>query len=74
VVVIVGQIVESVALQECRKLGIPIVCRLDNDCDPSLVDIGVPINDDSTASIQLFLEILVSGIQSGQKKIQLRGT
>jgi small subunit ribosomal protein S2 len=72
VVVVVGQIVESVAIQECRKLGIPIVCSLDTNCDPSLVDIGVPINDDSTARIRLFLETLVSGIQEGRKKSQVK--
>jgi small subunit ribosomal protein S2 len=64
-VIIVGQPTELTAIQECRKLGIPIICRLDTDCNPRLVEIGVPINDDSTTSISLFLEALVPRIKKG---------
>jgi small subunit ribosomal protein S2 len=66
VVIIVGQKDELTAIQECRKLGIPTVCRLDTDCNPRLVDIGVPINDDSRTSISLFLETLLPRIQEGR--------
>jgi len=59
VVVIVGQITELVAVLECHKLNIPVICRLDTDCDPQLVEIGVPINDDSKERINLFLEDLL---------------
>jgi small subunit ribosomal protein S2 len=59
ITIIVGQVVESVAVHECHKLSIPIICRLDTDCDPSIVEIGVPINDDSKESIVLFLENLL---------------
>lgn len=65
-VVIVGQNVEFSAIQECRKLNIPTVCRLDTDCDPDLVEVGVPINDDSTARINLFLKTLVPRINDGR--------
>jgi len=58
IVIIVGQTVELVGVRECCTLAIPIICRLDTDCDPSLVEVGVPINDDSRMSIRLFLEIL----------------
>jgi small subunit ribosomal protein S2 len=67
VAIIIGQKVEIVAVQECRKLKIPTICRLDTDCDPSLVEIGVPINDDSRTRIQLFLETLLPRIQEGQR-------
>ena len=60
-VVVVGQVEEITAIQECRKLDIPVVCRLDTDCDPSLAEVGVPINDDSRSSINLFLQVLLSG-------------
>jgi small subunit ribosomal protein S2 len=66
-VVIVGQPTEWTAIQECRKLNIPVVCRLDTDCDPTVVEIGVPMNDDSTASICLFFETLIPGIQEGRR-------
>jgi small subunit ribosomal protein S2 len=67
-VVVVGQTTELVAIRECRKLGIPVVCRLDTDCDPHLVEVGVPINDDSTASIRLFLEFLLPRIHEGKRQ------
>ena len=65
IVIIVGQFTELTAIQECRKLGIPIICRLDTDCNPRLVEIGIPINDDSTTSICLFLETLIPRIKKG---------
>jgi small subunit ribosomal protein S2 len=69
VVVVVGQSVELTAIQECYKLKIPVVCRLDTDCDPSIVEIGVPINDDSTSRIRLFLELIALRIQKGQRSL-----
>jgi small subunit ribosomal protein S2 len=63
--VVVGQTTEMVRIRECRKLRIPIVCRLDTDCDPSLVKIGIPINDDSRASINLFFRTLLPRIKDG---------
>jgi small subunit ribosomal protein S2 len=66
VVIVVGQIVELVAVLECQKLNVPLICRLDTDCDPELAEIGVPINDDSKERINLFLEDLLLGIQIGR--------
>jgi small subunit ribosomal protein S2 len=67
VLIVVGQTIELTAIQESKKLGIPVICRLDTDCDPSLVEIGVPINDDSTARIRLFLGVITQGIQKGRR-------
>jgi small subunit ribosomal protein S2 len=64
-VVVVGQTTELVRIRECYKLEIPVICRLDTDCDPSLVEIGVPINDDSKASIHLFFRNLIPRIKDG---------
>jgi small subunit ribosomal protein S2 len=69
VVIIVGQTVELVAVLECRKLKIPIISRLDTDCNPDLVDIGVPINDDSTERIILFLENILFRIKTGRQNL-----
>jgi small subunit ribosomal protein S2 len=65
VVIVVGQIFELVAVLECRNLSVPLICRLDTDCDPELTEIGVPINDDSKERIDLFLEELLFRIQTG---------
>jgi small subunit ribosomal protein S2 len=71
IAIIVGQTVEITAVHECRKLEIPIICRLDTDCDPSFTEIGVPINDDSTRRISLFLKILLPRIKEGRSWIHL---
>jgi small subunit ribosomal protein S2 len=67
VVVILDQKVDMVAIRECRKLGIPTICRLDTDCNPNLTDIGIPINDDSMERTRLLLEMLIPRIQLGRR-------
>jgi small subunit ribosomal protein S2 len=67
VVVIVGLTTESVAVQECSKLSITKICRLDTDCNPNLVEIGVPINDDSERRIRLFLDTMTPRIHTGRR-------
>jgi len=56
---------EATALLECRKLGIQIIAIVDTNCDPSLIDIPIPGNDDSIKSIQLILSIISNGISKG---------
>ena len=55
VVIIARQCKEYTTLHECRKLSIPIISTLDTNCDPSIVTVGVPINEDSVFGIKLFL-------------------
>jgi small subunit ribosomal protein S2 len=44
---------ESIAVQEARKLGIPIVAIVDTNCDPDMADIVIPGNDDAIRAIRL---------------------
>lgn len=64
-VVIVDQKRESTAVQECRKLGIPIISILDTNCNPELADIPIPANDDAIRSIKLILGKLADSICEG---------
>ena len=59
-VVIVGQPYEKNAVQECQKLGIPTITLLDSNCDPTMSTYGITANDDSTRSVELILESLVT--------------
>jgi len=70
IVVIIDQKREITAIRECRKLGIPIVSILDSNCDPDLIDIPIPGNDDAVRSIKLILTSLTDSIISGQLKKQ----
>ena len=66
IAIIIDQKREIMAVQECRKLNIPIVSILDTNCDPDLVDIPIPGNDDAVLSIKLILQSLVDNIIEGQ--------
>ena len=69
VAIIIDQKREMTAISECRKLGIPIVSILDTNCDPDLVDIPIPGNDDAVRSIKLILNSLTNSIITGQSKL-----
>src|SRR5690606_38858116 len=45
---------ENIAVQEARKLGIPVVAVVDTNYDPSLVDYPIPGNDDAIRAVQLY--------------------
>jgi small subunit ribosomal protein S2 len=66
VAIIIDQKREMTAIAECRKLGIPIISILDTNCDPDLVDIPIPGNDDAVKSIKLILNSLTDSIIQGQ--------
>ena len=68
IVIIVDQKREMTAIKECRKLGIPIVSILDTNCDPDLIDIPIPGNDDAVRSIKLILKSLTDSIITGKSK------
>ena len=69
VVIIVDQKREITAIRECRKLNIPIISILDTNCDPDLVDIPIPGNDDAVRSIKLILNSLTNSINLGKSVI-----
>lgn len=66
VAIIIDQKREMTSIRECKKLGIPIVSILDTNCDPDLVDIPIPGNDDAVRSIKLILKSLTDSIISGK--------
>ena len=68
IVIVIDQKREMTAIRECRKLGIPVVSILDTNCDPDLVDIPIPGNDDAVRSIKLILKSLTDNIISGKSQ------
>ena len=55
VIVVVDGKTESIAIEEARKLEIPIVCIVDSNTDPLICDYPIPANDDSIRTIQLLV-------------------
>ncbi|MCG9884622.1 MAG: 30S ribosomal protein S2 [Cyanobacteria bacterium] len=66
IVVIVDQRREYNAVQECVRLGIPILALLDTNCDPDTVDVPIPANDDAIRSIKLLVSRLCDAIYEGR--------
>ena len=67
-IVIVDGKTESIAIQEAKKLEIPIICIVDSNTDPTLCDFPIPANDDSIRTIQLIINEIVNTIVSSSKK------
>ena len=57
---------EKNAVKEARKLGISTVALIDTDCDPDVVDLPIPGNDDSMRSIDLIINILADAVNEGK--------
>jgi len=70
IAIVVDQKRESTAIAECRKLGITIISILDTNCDPNLVDIPIPANDDAVRSIKLIISTLTDAISRGKQALR----
>ena len=61
--------IESLAVNEARKLKIPIAAILDTNSDPTDIHFPIPGNDDARRSINLYCELLKSTIINASKSI-----
>ncbi|MBV8113457.1 MAG: 30S ribosomal protein S2, partial [Silvibacterium sp.] len=63
---------EAIAVKEARKLGIPVVAVVDTNCDPTVVDMVIPGNDDALRAIRLFTskvsDSVIEGVQMAGDK------
>ena len=57
---------EKIAVDEARKLKIPVIGIVDTNCDPDEVDYVVPGNDDALRSIRLFASKIADAVMSGR--------
>lgn len=69
-VVIVDPQKEHIAVDEARKLGLPIVALVDTNCDPELIDYPIPANDDAIRSVRLFVSKLADACLEGASLYQ----
>jgi small subunit ribosomal protein S2 len=63
---IIDAVKEKIAIQEARRLGITVIAPLDTNCDPDVVDLPIPGNDDAIRSIQLFCNEMAAAINEGK--------
>jgi small subunit ribosomal protein S2 len=69
---------EHIAVNEARKLGVPVIAIVDTNCDPDEVDFVIPGNDDAIRSVALVTRIvadaLAEGRQIGREAVVTRAT
>ncbi len=58
---------EAIAVDEARKLGIPVVAVVDTNCDPDKVDHVIPGNDDALRAIRLFTTKIADAVVEGRQ-------
>ncbi len=56
---------EAIAIQEAKKLGIPVIAILDTNCDPDGINYPIPGNDDAARAIQLYCDLLADSVLDG---------
>ena len=56
---------EHIAVDEARKLGIPVIAVLDTNCDPDEVDFPIPGNDDAIRSAALLTRVVADAVAEG---------
>ena len=59
---------EAIAVQEARKLNIPVIAVCDTNTDPNNIDYPIPGNDDAVRSISLYCDLFASAILSGMEE------
>ena len=56
---------EHLAVDEARKLGLPVIAILDTNCDPDEVDYKIPGNDDAIRSVALLTRVIADAVADG---------
>ena len=56
---------ESIAIQEARKLNIPVIAILDTNCNPDGIAYPIPGNDDAARAIQLYVDLIADSVLDG---------
>ncbi len=57
---------EYIAVNEAKKLNIPVVAVVDTNCDPTIIDYPIPGNDDAIRAINLFAKVVADAVVEGE--------
>jgi len=63
---------ESIAVAEARRIGIPIVAVVDTNCNPEGIDYPIPGNDDAIRAITLFTQIIANAVVEADNEAGLK--
>ncbi len=56
---------EQIAIQEARRLGIPVIAVIDSNSDPDMADLPIPGNDDAARAIELYCSLVARAALDG---------
>jgi len=68
VLFVIDSVKEEIAINEAKKLKIPIVAVVDTNGDPEDIDYPIPGNDDAVRAIELFASKVAEAIIEGKKR------
>ena len=57
---------EHIAVDEARRLEIPVVAMVDTNCDPDLIDVIIPANDDAIRAVKLICQKMADAVIEGR--------
>ncbi|GAB3683390.1 30S ribosomal protein S2 [Salinisphaera aquimarina] len=57
---------EKIAVDEARKLGIPVIAVVDTNCSPEGIDVVIPGNDDAIRAIRIYTEMVADAVLAGR--------
>jgi small subunit ribosomal protein S2 len=63
---------EHIAVDEARKLNIPIYAIVDTNCDPEIIDYPIPANDDAVKSIELITRFIADSIIESRQTAEMK--
>ena len=58
---------EKIAIEEAKKLGIPVVAIVDTNCDPEDIDYVIPGNDDAIRAVKLIASTIANAVVEGNQ-------
>lgn len=61
---------EKIAIDEAKRLGIPVVAVIDSNCDPDHIDYPIPGNDDASRAIALYCDLIARAAIDGISRQQ----
>jgi small subunit ribosomal protein S2 len=61
---------EQIAVNEARRLGLPVIGLVDTNCDPDEADYVIPGNDDAIRSCSLIIHAIADAIEAGRQQVQ----
>ena len=56
---------ESIAIQEAKRLNIPVIAVVDTNCDPDPIDFPIPGNDDAARALSLYCDLIADAVLDG---------